>query len=307
MWTRLAKKTIQIVLLCACAVPVLGCAHTRETANADVSKPFTRDVNVVYDEVHGTGLLADIFVPTGKRNGLGIVDIVCGAWHSDRGKLNDHERAQVFDIFTKHGYVVFGMRPGSVSKYDGGELLAHAKTAIQWVKLHAEEYGVDPDRLGLMGASAGGHLALLASVTPLDAKQDSKKELERVDSRVKAVSVFFPPTDLTDWDGKKPDYTRVGELLFTGGVGSRPQEEIDARAKELSPRHRIGGGNLPPYFLIHGDADPMVPLQQSQIFVDAVKAAGGSAELLVKPGGAHPWPTIPEEVEKMAGWFDKTL
>ena len=51
----------------------------------------------------------------------------------------------------------------------------------------------------------------------------------------------------------------------------------------------------------------MVPLQQSQVFVDAVKAAGGSAELIVKPGGQHPWPTLPEEVGKMADWFDKQL
>ncbi|NUM54437.1 MAG: alpha/beta hydrolase [Candidatus Hydrogenedentes bacterium] len=270
--------------------------------------PYEQQQNVVYEEIHGTGLLADIFKPKEKANGLGIIDIVCGAWHSDRGKMRDHERAQVFNIFTKHGYVVFGMRPGSVTKYDGTELLANTKTAIRWVKAHAAEYGVDPNRLGLMGASAGGHLSLLASVTPVEANPESKKEYERVDSRVKAVSVFFPPTDLMDWDGKKPDYEgMIGKLLFAGGVGSRTQEDIDARAKELSPRHRIAAGPLPPYLLIHGDADPMVPLQQSQVFIDAVKAVGGNAELIVKPGGGHPWLTLPEEVEKMAVWFDTNL
>ncbi|MBM3290732.1 MAG: alpha/beta hydrolase [Candidatus Hydrogenedentes bacterium] len=293
------------IALVALFAAVGGIVHAEDDAAA---LPYSRQENVVYAEVHGTGLLADIFKPTGTPNGKGIIDVVCGAWYSDRGKMNDHERAQVFNIFTKHGYVVFGMRPGSVSKYEGTELLANVQTAIRWVKTHSAEYGVDPHRLGLMGASAGGHLSLLASLTPLEAVPDAKKELERVDTRVKAVSVFFPPTDFVDWGGNKPDYSKsIGQLLFHGGIGSRPQDEIDARAKELSPRYRINGSNLPPYLLFHGDADPMVPLQQSQVFVDAVKAAGGSAELIVKPGGGHPWLTLPNEVEAMASWFDKQL
>ena len=298
---RQRMRYAALALGLCCAVCAMGAQENKDL-------PYTRQENVVYGEVNGTGLLGDIFKPTGKANGLGIIDIVCGAWHSDRGKLRDHERAQVFNIFTKHGYVVFGMRPGSVPKYTGEELAANAKTAIRWVKAHAAEYGVDPNRLGLMGASAGGHLSLLVSVTPLEAVPDSKNEVDHFDTRVKAVSVFFPPTDFLDWGGKKPDYSQeIGMLLFMGGVGTHTQEEIDAQAKRISPRYLVTAGKLPPYMIFHGDADPMVPLQQSQVFVDAVKAAGGSAELFIKPGGGHPWLTMPEEVEKMAVWFDKNL
>ena len=294
------KRTLVIYAL---AFAAMACAHA-----AEEELPYTRQENLVYHETHGFGLIADIFVPKEKANGLGIIDVVSGAWHSDRGKLRDHERAQMYNIFTRHGYVVFGMRPGSVSKFDGSELLTNVQTAIRWVKSHAKDYNVDPERLGMTGASAGGHLALLASVTPLDGNKDAKDDLGKVDTRVKAVSVFFPPTDLTDWDGKKPDYSKtIGQLLFTGGVGARTQEEIDAKAKEISPRLRITGSQFPKYLIFHGDADPMVPLQQSQVFVDAIKAAGGAAELVIKPGGAHPWLTIPEEVEKMAVWFDQQL
>jgi acetyl esterase/lipase len=180
--------------------------------------------------------------------------------------------------------------------------------AIRWVKANAAEYGVDPNRLGMTGASAGGHLALLASVTPEDGNPQANNEIAKQDTRVKATAVFFPPTDLVDWDGKKPDYSRsIGSLLFAGGVATRTPEEIDTRAKELSPRYRITNGNLPKFLLIHGDADPMVPLQQSKVFINAVNEAGGSAELLIKPGGAHPWPTIFEEVALMADWFDTNL
>ncbi|MDZ4860495.1 MAG: alpha/beta hydrolase, partial [Candidatus Hydrogenedentes bacterium] len=236
----------------------LGLAVASPAFAQQTDLPYTREINVVYDEVHGTGLVADIFRPTGTPNGLGIIDVVCGAWHSDRGKLRDHEAGQVFNIFTRRGYVVFGMRPGSVTKYSGHELAEHVRSSIRWVKAHAAEYGVDPNRIGMMGASAGGHLALLASVTPEEAKPDAKEDVDRVDTRVKAVSVFFPPTDFVDWGGKKPDYSRtIGNLLFTGGVGDRSQEEIDAKARELSPRYRVTAGALPPYMIYHGDADPM--------------------------------------------------
>jgi acetyl esterase/lipase len=270
--------------------------------------PYTRQENVVFAEVHGTGLLADIFRPNGTANGLGIIDVVSGAWYSDRGKLRDHERAKVYDIFCGKGYTVFAIRPGSVSRYPGDELLQNVKTGIRWVKSVVGDYDIDANRLGLMGASAGGHLATLASVTAEDGKLDATG-LARFDTHVKATAVFFPPTDFLDWNGQKADWSgRLGNLLYLGGVGDRSPEEIEAKAKALSPRHQIGPeDNLPPFLVFHGDSDPMVPLQQSQVFVDAVKAAGGSAELVVKPGGAHPWPTLHEEVAAMAEWFDKNL
>ena len=278
------------------------------SATAQAPLPYQRQENVVYAEIHGTGLLADIFTPTGKSNGLGIIDVVSGAWFSDRGKLHDHEQAQVYTTFCSRGYTVFAMRPGSVSKYAGDELLRNVKTAIRYVKSKAAGYGVDPNRLGLMGASAGGHLATLAAVTAEDGDPNAKDPLLQLDTRVKAVSVFFPPTDFLDWGGKKGDFGGgIGQLLFTGGTAGHSEEEIEARAKELSPRLQVKDGNLPPFLLFHGDADPMVPLQQSQSFVDTVKAAGGSAELIVKPGGGHPWPTLPEEVAVMGDWFDTHL
>jgi dipeptidyl aminopeptidase/acylaminoacyl peptidase len=75
-------------------------------------------------------------------------------------------------------------------------------------------------------------------------------------------------------------------------------------ARKISPALLVQKGPLPPFLLIHGDADPMVPLQQSEKFVQAVKDAGGSAELIVKKGGGHPWLTIRDEVMVMADWID---
>jgi acetyl esterase/lipase len=214
--------------------------------------------------------------------------------------------AQVYTIFCTHGYTVFAIRPGSRTRYTGAEMEEHVRLGIRYVKEHAADYKIDPTRLGLTGASAGGHLATLAAVTPADGKPDAKQPLLRHDTRVKAAAIFFPPTDFLDWDGKPADMNTLGDLLFLGGAKGHSEEEIRERAREISPARLVQGPTIPLLF-IHGDADPLVPLQQSRKMVEAVKAAGGSAELIVKAGGGHPWLTIPQEVEVMAKWFDQHL
>ena len=87
---------------------------TGASVRADVHE---QTQNVVYAERHGVALVMDIFTPTGEKNGLAIVDVISGAWNADRGKIRDHERAQVFRIMCQHGYTVFAIRPGSLSRF----------------------------------------------------------------------------------------------------------------------------------------------------------------------------------------------
>jgi acetyl esterase/lipase len=265
-------------------------------------EPYRQSENVVYAEVHGVGLMLDTFVPSGQKNGHGIIDVASGAWHSDRGKIRDHERAQVFRIMCEKGFTVFAVRPGSITKFSVREMVDNVNTAIRWVKEHAAEYGVDPNELGLMGASAGGHLASLAAV----AADDS--------TRVRAVAAFFPPTDFLDYGGQRLDRSAEGEmgrivraLAFpVGESDEKTQEEVAEALQAISPA-RLVTADAPPFLLIHGDADPAVPLQQSEVMVAALKKEGVAAELIVKPGGTHPWPTIHEEVAVMADWFVEQL
>ena len=289
-------------------LPLLFCAVAAMAASAVAQdeKPYEQTVDLVFAEVHGTGLLMDVFSPRQDKNGLALVDVASGAWHSDRGKIRDHEKAQIYDIFCSRGYTVFAVRPGSRTKYHAQEMAKHVKLGIRYVKEHAGEYGIDPERLGLTGASAGGHLASLVALTSEDAKPGTKNPLEGHDTGVKAAAVFFPVTDFLDWDGKKPNYERLGALFFPGGVKGHSDEEIEARARQVSPVHQVTS-EAPPFLIIHGDADPMVPLEQSKRLEEALKAAGVPVELIVKPGGAHPWPTIHEEVAVMADWFDNQL
>lgn len=286
-------------------------------AVAQDPSPYVQNQNVVYAETDGVGLVMDVFVPTGDANGLGIVDIASGAWFSDRGKIEDHRRARVYDILCDRGYTVFAVRPGSITKFTAGEMVDHVKRAIRWIKNRHEEYGIDPERMGLTGASAGGHLACLTAVTAEDAKPDSRDPLEHYDTRVKTAVAFFPPTDFLrfgrgegdgegDEDGELPVARLLGRLLFVGGAAGKSKEQIRVQAEKISPA-RLVTSQAPPLLLIHGDADPLVPLQQSRIMLEALQNAGVEAELLIKPGGGHPWPTIHEEVAKAADWFDRHL
>ncbi len=279
------------------------------SAPAQPARPFDRTIDLVYTTIDGKDFYMDIFVPNGNPvidalkpgdggKGLGLVDIGSGAWHSDRGKLDDHEAAKMYDIFTARGYTVFAARPGDRREHTCFEMVDHIKAAIRWVKANAAKYNIDPDRLGLCGASAGGHLALMTILTTPTGGPE----------QVAAAGIFFPPTDFLNWGGDKDARIdeAIGDILFKDGHGTHTKEEILAKAKEASPLYYVKEKTIP-ITLFHGDADPLVPLIQSQKLYDKLHALGSDITLNVVPGGAHPWPTIPLDVLKMADWFDQKL
>lgn len=295
------------------SILAFGTASLFVTMAAAQEPTYVQHENLVYGEADGICLVMDVFTPKGKGNGLAIVDVISGAWHSDRSKIRDHARAQTFQTLCAKGYTVFAIRPGSITKFSASEMLAHLNEGIRWVKGHADDYKVDRNRLGLMGASAGGHLACLAAVTATSGKSETSAEQASVGTDVKAVAVFFPPTDFLDFGGKAIDARAedgfgpvARRLAFPLGLKNETDAEVSEKLKQISPA-RLVTPQAPPFLLIHGDADPVVPLQQSERMLAALKKAGVPAELIVKHGGGHPWLTISEEVQVLADWFDSQL
>jgi acetyl esterase/lipase len=277
---------------------------------AEKKLAYEQHKDVIYGDADGVALAMDVFTPTGPKNGIGIIDVASGAWHSDRGKIRDHMLARVYDIFCAKGYTVFAVRPGSITRFSVPDMIDHLRKATKWVQDHATEYGIDPQNLGITGGSAGGHLSALVVVsTPAD-------EEGKVNQPFKAVGIFFPPTDFINYRGSAADFGKdKRSAALVRGLAAKRGEQAEAPtdaakltelARKISPALLVDR-KQPPFLIIHGDADPLVPLHQSELLVAALQKQGGSAELIVKKGGGHPWFTIADEVKVMADWFDKEL
>lgn len=276
---------------------------------------FHQEFNHVYAEARGAGLVMDIFRPAGRGNGFGVVDVVSSGWRTDRIVLNEHLGFGLCDAFCAEGFTVFAVSPGSAGLFDGHGLSLHVHAALRHVREHASGWGVDPERLTLAGVSAGGHLAALAALTPQKARPSGRDPYRRHDTSVAAAVLFFPPTDLLDFNGVRMDQVHHPEienheLLFRGGTRGHSEDEVLERLRELSPVHaaarfaeRRPGQPPPPFLLVHGDADPLVPLDQSARLAAALRGAGGHAELLVRRGGGHPWPDPEPELKAAARWL----
>jgi acetyl esterase/lipase len=179
--------------------------------------------------------------------------------------------------------------------------LIDCKAAIRWLRAHATQNGIDPNRIGVWGASAGGHLVALLGTTG-DLKEFDTGENTTVSSRVQCVCDWFGPTDFTS-NLKHDDLDQVEARLIGGPISQNFQQ-----AQRASPIHYITKGD-PPFLIVHGDKDPVVPLQQSQLLADALKKAGVEVAFHVVPGGGHGGPEFvtPDELERLFVFFAKTL
>lgn len=162
--------------------------------------------------------------------------------------------------------------------------LKNTKASLEWIGAHAEEYGYDPQRIGLYGVSAGGHLALMAIST-----------MEKPDVSVSFAFIECAPTDLIGM--------RDGEAYENSGVFTLLPE---SRLRKLSPINCVSA-DMPPILIFHGDQDRTVDIAQSERYVEAVRAAGGEAELVRYPGGDHVFLNYSDEMwyqqESRALWF----
>ncbi len=278
--------------------------------------PFTRIEDVIYGRKDGLALTMDVFKPQ-RPNGAGIIEIVSGGYLSSHGAISE----PIIDTFLKRGYTVFCVVHGSQPRYQVPEIFKDIQRASQFIQLHARDYGVDPNRIGVTGASAGGNLSLLLAAAGTRGDPDASDPVERQSSRVKAVACFFPPTDFlnygatgiekihaTDFDPRFRPSFDYHEKNPTTSTFDRitDKEKLRAISRGISPIYAVSK-QTPPTLIMHGDKDTLVPLQQARSMVDRLKEAGVTSELIVKKGGGHGWLGIASDVNKFADWFDRHL
>ena len=274
--------------------------------------PFARahaqehKVDVVYGHKTGVALTMDVFTPKEKPSGIGVIFMVSGGWVSNHNSINPGFAKP----FTDRGHVVFQVVHGSQPKFTIPEIVEDINRAVRYIRTHAAEYGVDPNRLGISGASAGGHLSLMMAAYGGPGKPDAKDPVDRASSAVQAVACFFPPTDFLNW-GKEAavpvDSPQMAPFRPAFGIpADLPREKVVERLKSYSPIYGITE-KTPPIFIIHGDADSLVPLQQSERLMGVLKEKGVPSRLDVRPGKNHGWIGIEKDLTPMAEWFEKYL
>ena len=298
------------------ALPLLvGLAPVAAQPDKKADLGFTRTEDVIYGRKFGTALTLDVFAPK-KANGAAVVWCVSGGWFSNHDSIN----AGFVKPFLDRGYTVFAVVHGSQPRFSIPEVLDDMHRAVRFIRANADKYGIDKDRIGISGASAGGHLSLMQGVAPRPGDPLAKDKVQQESSKVAAVACFFPPTDFLN-------YGKEGEIALGNGtlkgfrapfafvefdndtksyVTITDETKRNAIGKQISPVYHATKDSAPA-LVIHGDADKLVPIQQAELMVAAYKAAGAKAELVVKPGAAHGWAGIDQDIAKFVDWFDEHL
>jgi acetyl esterase/lipase len=256
--------------------------------------------DVVYGHKDGMALTYDVLQPA-KQTGAAILWVQSGGWYSaytDPKTLTAASKG-----FLDKGYTVVVIRHGSAPKYTVPEAVADVRRCVRAVRLNAKTHGIDPDRLGVMGMSAGGHLSLMLGTTGDDGNPKAADAILRQSSRVAAVVAICPPTDLRGWTTNPP-----AEIKKHAGL--KPPLTFDAKLEpDVSPLLKVTD-RAAPTLLVHGDKDELVPVEHSRNIVPALEKAKVPVKLVEVAGAGHGF-TPKQNTEVMApaimNWFETHL
>jgi len=285
----------------------------------DAQQP-TREKDLIYGRKFGMALTLDRFAPVGASNGRGVVLVVSGGWFSAAESITG--LAPMVNRLCKRGYTVLAVVHGSQPRFTIPEAIEDMHLATRYIRHRAKDWKIDPDQLGITGASAGGHLSLMMGGVHKPGDPKASDPVLRQPSGVQAVACFFPPTDFMNWGEKGRKQLGRGSTAIPGitapfrfvefRAGPREfhevtkMEQVEEIGKQVSPITHVGPQTAPA-MIIHGDADLLVPIQQADLFEEAMKKAERPVKVIRKPGAAHGWPKIDQDVELFADWFDEHL
>ena len=244
--------------------------------------------DVVYGHKYGMALTFDVLKPA-NPNGAGVLRMVSGGWLS-RWRP-PHESVERFRALLDQGFTVFVVRHGSRPKFVIAEIVPDVRRALRFIRLNANDFGVNADRLGVWGGSAGGHLSLMLSSVSDNGDPSTEDPVLRVNDRVAAVVAYYPPVDL-----------RTLHVRY-------PELEIEpADASTLSPLLHVSSDD-PPTLLIHGDQDEVVDVSHSNIMYEALQTNGVESKLIILKGAGHGYRGADAEQASsaMVEWFSTHL
>ena len=296
MQTAVAKSALVLALL-ASALPA----------------ELRTDRNVVYGMYSGLALLMDVHYPD-QPNGIGLIHVSGSGWNAplslDARPLKEagHVRIEALPL-VERGYTVFTVNHRATPRFSYPAPVEDVQRAVRFVRFHAARFGIDPDRIGAIGGSSGGHLVSMLGVLPGEGDAQAESEIDRLSAKVQCVVARATPSDFV------ADATGSGAVALLLGFrlrsGSDPDSTEMRVARAASPVTHVTADD-PPLLLIHGDQDDIVPYALSERFRERLAEAGVKTGL-IRVGGARHGPSFPgaeqtPQVGRWAGeWFDTHL
>ncbi len=266
------------------------------------AQDLQRISDVIYAKHDGVALTMDVFKPA-NPNGAAVVKIISGGWNSNHKGISD-------GTWPKYGYTTFVVVHGTQPRFHIDEIVTDVQRAVRYIRANAATYGIDPNKIGVTGSSAGGHLSLMLAVKGDNGNPQAADPVDRVSSAVNAVACFYPPTDFLNWAKDGDSNEGVGPLNTRVPAFGPSIDAPEGKAKvgrALSPLTWVSGSQ-PPIYIVQGDADPLVPHTQALRFQKKSADAGAKCEVVIREGGAHGgWVEMADDTARMAEWFDTQL
>ena len=256
------------------AAPVL---FAQQPPKVTVPEGVVFERNIEYANPDGQHLQLNLARP---KEGTGpFPAVVCIHGGGFRAGSREGYNGTVLKL-AQNGYVAVTISYRLAPKYQFPAAVHDTKAAVRWVRANARKYHIDPDRIGVTGGSAGGHLVAFLGVTA-DVKEFDGDQNPGQPSNVTCVVDFYGPSDFTKSYGKSVDAAQVLPLWLGGDLTTARQRHIRS-----SPLYWVTP-NAAPTLCIHGTKDPYVHHEQSEWLVEKLKAAGVEAELLLLEGAGH--------------------
>jgi acetyl esterase/lipase len=280
----------------AAVIVLTGCVPAGKPPTAPNTSTDASTVLLEYapsDTRTGQGHLLHLYLPHRKAEKRVPLIVWTGGngWLRDNGGDTGENAAQ---LFVPEGYAVAGVNLRSSAQATFPSQLTDMRAAIHFLRVHADKYGLDPDRFGVAGDSSGGWAALMAALTePEGGTADSPHE-----NPVSAVAAFYPPTDFARMDRDLPStcvdpptpvvsYCTVDASSPVSRLLGCPLLNCPTALVEAASPITFVDRQDPPMLLLHGQQDDKIGWQQSQRMFDAAQATGAPAQLILLPHANH--------------------
>ena len=252
-------------------------AHSQQPPKVVVPEGVTFERDIEYCNPDGQHLKLNLARPADAKGPLPAVICIHGGGF--RAGSREGYNGAILKL-AQNGYFAITISYRLAPKYQFPAAIHDTKAAVRWVRANAKKYNVDPDRIGVTGGSAGGHLVQFLGVTG-DVKEFEGDQNPGPSSKVTCVVNVYGPSDFTKSYGKSVDAAEVLPLWLGGDLKTALKTHLRA-----SPLYWVTP-NAAPTLCIHGTVDKYVHHEQSEWLVDKLKAAGVEAELLLLEGAGH--------------------